>query len=710
MILTLLAACASVAVPGTDSEAPYVDTRPANPTCLAPDRPQTEASVALEPAFDGRVFSRPTGVYPPPTPEGWWTTIQQKGRIYRFKDGDPTAAVLVADLSTYIEVASSEEGLLGLAYAPDFVDSGRVYLSYTALDGAQLVSRIARVLSHDGGLTFDLDSLEVLLQIDQPYANHNGGNLAFGPDGYLYAGYGDGGSAGDPNSNGQNPDVLLGKMLRLDVSGPGAYTIPADNPFAAGGGAPEVYAWGLRNPWRWAFDPASGELWVGDVGQNAWEELDRVERGGNYGWNTMEGAHCFKPVVGCDTAGLVLPVAEYAHGAGEGASIVGGPVYRGSAIPGLVGAPLFADVYTGVISAVTTDPLSGAWVTEAILTDPTLNIVSFAQDAAGEVYVVTYAGTLWKLVPAGEPGVDTFPTTLSATGCFHADDPTEPVDALLPYDVNVALWSDGADKRRWFALPDGGTVTVGATGDLDLPVGSVVAKEFWLGDERVETRLLVRHDDGYWAGYSYQWNDAGTDAALLPAGATHDWAAGTWTYPSRAQCLQCHSEPSGRTLGLTTAQLNGDYAYPWGETVNQLDRLGRIGVFADTTDPTAVDPAQVAALPRVDGDAPVADRARAWLDVNCAHCHQPGGGGLGALDLRYATPMADAGLCGAPENGDLGVPGALIVSPGRPEASVLSLRLHATDANRMPAVATHTPDPVGTALVDAWITGMEACP
>ena len=202
----------------------------------------------------------------------------------------------------------------------------------------------------------------------------------------------------------------------------------------------------------------------------------------------------------------------------------------------------------------------------------------------------------------------------------------------------------------------------------------------------------------------------GTDAELLPAGATHDWAAGTWTYPSRAQCLQCHSEPAGRTLGLTTAQLNGDYAYPWGETVNQLDRLGRIGVFADTTDPTAVDPAQVAALPRVDSDAPVADRARAWLDVNCAHCHQPGGGGLGALDLRYATPMADAGLCGAPENGDLGVPGALIVTPGAPEASVLSLRLHATDANRMPAVATHTPDPVGTALVDAWITGMEACP
>ena len=216
MILTLLAACEPASPSGgADSEAPYVDVRPANPTCVAPARPVSTASVAVEAAFDGRTFTRPTGLYPPPTPEGWWTVIEQKGSIYRFKEGDATAAVRVADVSGLLEAASGEEGLLGLAYAPDFETSGTVYLSYTSLDGEQLVSRIARVHSPDAGLTFDLGTLEVIFQLDQPFANHNGGNIAFGPDGYLYAGYGDGGSGGDPYGNGQNTDVLLGKMLRL---------------------------------------------------------------------------------------------------------------------------------------------------------------------------------------------------------------------------------------------------------------------------------------------------------------------------------------------------------------------------------------------------------------------------------------------------------------------------------------------------------------
>ncbi|GDX78987.1 hypothetical protein LBMAG42_07980 [Deltaproteobacteria bacterium] len=712
LLLALLPGCPLPSVlPDSADSGPYVDVRPANPTCVAAARPISTTDLVLEPAFSGRTFSYPVGLYAPPTPDGWWTVIRQRGEIYRFQDDGTTDVEEIVALGDVVYPGGSEEGLLGLAYAPDFATSGEVYLNYTALEGTQLQSRVSRILSFDGGLSFDLDSLEVLLTVDQPYSNHNGGNLAFGPDGYLYVGFGDGGSAGDPSGNGQNADVLLGKMLRLDVSGGGPYTIPADNPFASEGGAPEVYAWGLRNPWRYFFDPESGELWAGDVGQGTYEEFDLIERGGNYGWNHMEGMHCYKPQNGCVTAGMILPVSEYPQVDGESASIVGGPVYRGSRIPGLVGAPLYADVYTGTISAVTTDAESGAWVTEQVLPNTGIQIVSWGQDEAGEVYAVEYAadGQMWSLAPGGEPAVDPFPARLSETGCFEAGNVAQPVPAMLAYDVNMALWSDEAEKERWFAIPDGTTVTVTDDGRLDLPVGSVVAKHFRLGEQLVETRLLMRHDDGDWAGYSYRWNEAGTDAELLPWSAATEWEAGTWHYPSRAQCLQCHASVSGRTLGLTTAQLDREATFPWGETVNVLSRLARIGVLDLATDPEA-DPDVVTAMPTLEGDAPLDERARAYLAVNCAHCHQPGGSGLGAVDLRVETPLASTGLCGlTPQNGDLDVAGALLLDPGRPENSVLSLRMHSTGAYRMPGIGSEVVDTEGTAVVDAWIASLLGC-
>jgi glucose/arabinose dehydrogenase len=253
-----------------------------------------------------------------------------------------------------------------------------------------MVSTIARFGSPDGGATLDAGTEAVLLSLPQPFSNHNGGHILFGPDGFLYAGFGDGGGANDPMDHGQNPDTLFATLLRLDVDRGTPYAIPPDNPFAAGGGRGEVWAYGLRNPWRFSFDPATGQLWAADVGQDQWEEIDIIVGGGNYGWNIREGAHCFGGAQ-CDTAGLLDPVAEYDHS--QGCSITGGFVYRGSAVPALTGAYVYGDFCSGNLWAL--DPAG----TQHLLAATGLNIASFAEDAARELLIVDLNGALHRILP-----------------------------------------------------------------------------------------------------------------------------------------------------------------------------------------------------------------------------------------------------------------------------------------------------------------------
>jgi glucose/arabinose dehydrogenase len=289
------------------------------------------------------------------------------------------------------EIISSpgqEEGLLGLAFAPDFETSSTFYLYYTRGDPRH--NRISRFVAQ--GDHADPASEQTVIDLPQKrFSNHNGGEITFGPDGYLYVGVGDGGSAGDPDGNGQNKNALLAKILRIDVSGD-TYTIPPDNPFAGGGGAPEIYAYGFRNPWRFSFDPATGALWAGDVGQNKWEEVDRVVSGGDYGWNVMEGNHCYKPSAGCDTSGLIPPRAEYSHD--DGCSITGGYVYRGTAMPELEGWFVYSDYCSGKVWAVNTADDASPPVE---LADTKKNVSSFFRDAAGELYLVTLDGQVFRL-------------------------------------------------------------------------------------------------------------------------------------------------------------------------------------------------------------------------------------------------------------------------------------------------------------------------
>jgi len=236
------------------------------------------------------------------------------------------------------------------------------------------------------------------MEVVQPYGNHNGGTVAFGPDGYLYWGLGDGGSAGDPLGHGQNTDTVLGSIVRIDVDGGMPYAIPSDNPFADGGGAPEIYAWGLRNPFSFHIDSASGALWVGDVGQYAWEEIDRVERGGNYGWNIREGTHCYA-VTPCDDPSLIDPIIVYPNPGG--ASVVGGPVYGGDDIPSLVGTVLYSDFYTGELWGIVWDAETGEPESVELTHEAGKYFSGFAQDAAGEVYVLSYYDGMILKVEAG---------------------------------------------------------------------------------------------------------------------------------------------------------------------------------------------------------------------------------------------------------------------------------------------------------------------
>lgn len=344
--------------------------------------------------------------------------VEQGGRIFVL---DGASRALWLDLSAKVSRANNEQGLLGLAFAPDFASSGRVFVSYTTPGGGpagrSIVSRLA--VDRATGKP-DPASEQVILEVPQPAGNHNGGHIVFGPDGKLYFGLGDGGAANDRFRTSRDPNHLLAKLLRLDVDGPPApgkaYGIPADNPFADGAaGAPEIWATGLRNPWRFSFDPATGDLWIGDVGQNRFEEIHVAPGnvpGIDYGWRVLEGRHCFDPAEGCDTTGLALPVLEVPHP--TACSITGGHVYRGAAIPELRGAYLAADYCTGNLwtirlagwpdgattarSSALLDPV--ARVTARLAGKVPGNISSFGIDDAGELLVVDHRGTVWRLAAA----------------------------------------------------------------------------------------------------------------------------------------------------------------------------------------------------------------------------------------------------------------------------------------------------------------------
>lgn len=321
--------------------------------------------------------------------------LEQPGRIRVIEGGEMLREPFL-DLSGEIS-SGGERGLLGLAFHPDFAETGEFFVNYTDTAGDTVIARYQ--VSNDLNKA-DRGSAQPLLRIEQPYANHNGGGLAFGPDGYLYASSGDGGAGGDPHDNGQNLGTLLGTILRIDVDSGDPYAVPEDNPFVDEAEArPEIWAYGLRNPWRFSFDPETGDMWIADVGQNMWEEINHQpagRAGENYGWRVMEGAHCFEPSQGCDTAGFSMPLLEYDHD--QGCSVTGGYRYRGNGIEALDGSYLFGDYCSGTIWAAR-ETADGDWESEELL-ETGFRISAFGVDEAEEVYVADHGGgTIYRLVP-----------------------------------------------------------------------------------------------------------------------------------------------------------------------------------------------------------------------------------------------------------------------------------------------------------------------
>ena len=626
------------------------------------------------------------------------------GRIWSFDAAGGGGESLFLDLSAKV-IDSNEAGLLGLCFDPADGAAGALYLSYVADNPLRsVVARIPR--SSADPLVGDATQEFVLFERPRNSTLHCGGGLAFGPDGYLYASFGD-----DLNpDNAQDLGNYHGSILRMDEGGAPA----PGNPFAAGpGDAPWIHAFGLRNAWRFSFDRGTGDLWCGDVGESSREEINRILPGRNYGWPAFEGELEFYNPGNLPYASFEPPLHTYAHT--EGKSVIGGFVYRGTAFPQLFGRYLFGDFVSGRIWGLVLDAQGDAQVAE--LSVGAAWMVTFLEDQSGELWL-SKSGELLRIEASDPAGAPTIPPLLSETGIFANLVFLDPVPGVLPYDVVSPLWSDGAEKRRWIALPGLETIGFAEQGPWTFPDGTVFVKHFEIElasgvTRRLETRVLWS-DRGQWQGVTYRWNEAGDDALLLSQAETvslevPDATAPSgsvvfdWRFPSPADCLACHNASAGHVLGVRAAQLNRDFAY--GLIVdNQLRAWNNIELFGADIGPVEaieteplVDPADVG--------AGLALRARSYLAANCAHCHNDATP-LPVMDLAPGVALVDTGLVGVGVT--FGYPGFLQgdvrVQPFDKETSVLWERMASLlPFLRMPLLGSNRLDPLGLEVIGDWI-------
>lgn len=705
--------------------------RPANDSCKARNQNILNPGLIVEKAFPDLSFNRPVLIKMDPEGTSFFI-LEQAGAIFKVDvTQDLVTKTLVSDIKDQVisytlneinpNIYSIELGLLGLAFHPNFENNNEVFLIYTSPSPGEDYLNCGEVLPFDCNAVWTLSrfnylpsqgqidpaSEEIILEVDFENTAHFGGSLEFGPDGYLYASIGDGNLPKDV-SPAQDPFDLRGSLIRIDVDGGSPYAIPPDNPFAVSGGAPEIFAMGFRNPWKWSMDKITGDIWLGDVGEAKFEEINFVEKGNNYGWPIFEGELCLDPP--CDDFGYTFPIYTYAHN--QGCAVTGGLVYRGDLLPQIFGNYLFGDYCAGNIWSIVSD---GNETMVEIVGTPGVGISSFGEDDKGEIYFIDYlGGEIYKVVGFNPEDSLAVSDLLSETGCFSSGDPKIPDPGLIPYDVVVPLWSDGALKKRWMAIPDNLKITIDENKQLNFPPGTIFIKQFSRNGILIETRLLLQYQDSDWAGFSYEWNEEGTEAYLVSAEGKNKILAdgSTWRYPSRAQCLRCHTKISGQVLGLDLKNLYRDFLYPsTGISANQLLTWNYIGLFEDDISDKIP---EITPFPNLFEDQPLdenlSDMARAYLDVNCSFCHQPGGPGIGPEDFRFETPFKDMGACDVPPTrGDLGIDGAKLIYPGSPEKSILWQRINALDDNRMPPLGTEIIHEEAVDLIGEWIDSIQDC-
>lgn len=704
----------------------------------------------LSELFPKQRFTLPVDAATPPGETNRLFIVERAGRIIEMNGlNDPARSVFLDITSEVVSDWENKkvEGLSSLAFHPDFKNNGYFFVTYTTVtttsQGSGNHNRLSRFQVSPGDPHKVLPSSEtpLLTQYDVG-EGHNFNQCLFGPDGYLYMAVGDEGDGGngDEYHNSQRIDKnFFSGVLRIDVDQqPGNltpnfhpasaqnYSIPSDNPFIGAttfNDQPvdpskvrtEFYAVGLRNPWRMSLDREMGWLMVGDVGQHSYEEIDRIVKGGNYGWSFREGTKVGPAGTPPDWFDLIGPVHQYVPGyaADQGYSVTGGVVYRGSRIPSLNGLYIFADFVSGNIWALDYD---GQVERSCKRILSRKGIAGFAlHPENGDVLLMDHdAGIIWKIDYASQN--NTPPPTLSATGLFADTPHLTPAAGLMPYNVNVAQWSDNALHQRWFSLPDGQTILFSPTDNWGFPAGTIWVQNLEIdltkGDSatrrRLETRLLIKDPEGV-HGLSYKWNSDGQDAVLVgDQGADETISINdggqirsqVWHYPSRAECLACHSSASGFALGFNAAQLNKDVSNGL-TSVNQLEAMSLAGFFNPR-------PARIHTLPAL---APLSDtrvsreyRVFSYLAVNCSECHRPGTGLESLWDARITTSSSHKGLINGPLwQPQAHEPGMQVVAAGSLEFSELYERFSELGIEHMPLLASSVLDEQAISLVGDWI-------
>jgi uncharacterized repeat protein (TIGR03806 family) len=756
---------------------------------------------SVQNAFPRLTFPEPVRIVEHPR-ANQLVVVSKTGQIWMFNNSpEAHGKQLLLDLSTrtnYPDVG--EGGVTGFAFHPDFGDAGSpnrgyFYVAYRYTPGQsgittpeqQGYNRISRFTLRAGSSEADPSSERVLINQYDRQQWHIGGDMFFGKDGFLYIGVGDEGHPYSRNDSTQRIDGgLWSGILRIDVNQdlsrgspirrqpreaseinsaadsqvharPGSwpatlsqgYSIPSDNPFRdpLGSQLEEFFAIGLRHPWTISQDPATGEIWCGDVGEDGREQIGIVRKGSNHQWGFREGLDTDGPIslpnplIGKSTP----PILDYSHMVGK--AVIGAGVYRGERFPQLRGKFLFSDFMEGqlwAIDATETGPIAmrdnnnlpgGVQFITQLPAGFSAGINAYRLTRDGRVLMAKSAGgaqdggTIVSLEQDAHQTPQP-PLLLSQTGIFKKIGPhLKPAAGLIPFSLVVPFWSDHAIKSRWIGIPNNGSyntpaekVQITKDGDLLFPVGTVAIKHFELivtqrkpsVTKRIETRVLVHGTDG-WYGVTYRWNAAGTDARLIDEGQLRTVkirtksggsTTQTWQYPSRTQCMSCHTPLAGGTIGLMTRQLNREQFYPrTGRNANQLATLSNLGVFSSGI--RRAEAAKLVTLKATDDrSASLSQRARSYLDANCSYCHQPGGVRAN-FDARYTTPFARSGILNGTLVEPLGIKGGAIVVPGKVSKSILYHRVSSAGKSMsMPPIGKGSVDRVGVKVLADWIAGL----
>lgn len=698
-----------------------------------PDPPLPFATEQVFESLDP--FKNPTHMTRVPATDRWIVT-QLNGKIFSFnRSGDPDVQLAVDIKRTptppwYFRV-------FGVAFHPEFPKKPWCYITYSDTPKSVTGAKLSRFRVIDPATPkIKLDSEMVMMQWRSH--DHMGSQPLFGPDGFLYLSIGDGQRPNppDPMNTGQDISDLQASMLRIDVDKTTRdlnYGIPPDNPFVDVPNARgEVWAFGVRNPWRICFRE-NGELWVGDVGWEMREMIYRIDKGANYGWSVKEGSQNVKPMSGAHSIPVTKAIIEHDHV--EARSITGGFFWTSPRIPELVGAYIYGDWMTGKVWALKYDSDNEQIIEHRELIDTPLQIISFAIDEDGDVLIVGYDGTIHRLIPNPlladkESQNNAFPRKLSDTGLFESVIDEKPSAGVIPFEINAHHWADNTTSKRWIGVVGDDQLSLfekseWTTGDIQgqfkFPHNSVIAKTIYLqldpsnpkSNRRIETQVLHRNNDA-WMAYNYVWNDEQTEAILqeniavekefrIAAPESSDrFRKQKWLHSSRDQCMLCHIWSSGTVHGFKRDQLNRNFE---GEKESQLQKMAAIGLFAE--DFEALEPS----VSPGDETASLEKRARAWLQLNCAHCHRQNGGGTGSFVLEDSPSLEDMKLVDMPANqGDFGLTDTKLVVSGDPSRSVLLYRMMKSGHGRMPQFGSAVVDDQGVLLLYDWIKSLADSP